>query len=105
MRGTRLPSSSCCPRRHEIWEKLTSDPLAPDTVIRDRQFLGKACRGEGGGGGCRQVVASRARCWQVGPVLTSVCSQREAETEGIVARLEQTRCRGALMINYDHQHM
>jgi hypothetical protein len=33
MRGTRRPSSSCCPSRHEIWEKLTTEPLAPVMVI------------------------------------------------------------------------
>ena len=43
MRGTRRPSSSCCPRTQLIWEKLTIEPLAPLTVMRDRQLRGKAC--------------------------------------------------------------
>mmetsp|Transcript_55557 Transcript_55557/g.176395 ORF Transcript_55557/g.176395 Transcript_55557/m.176395 type:complete len:222 (+) Transcript_55557:533-1198(+) len=33
--GTRRPSSSCCPRRAEICEKFTIDPLAPVIVMRE----------------------------------------------------------------------
>ena len=41
-RGRQLADScTCCPRRQDICEKLTWDPLAPVTVIMDRQFLGK----------------------------------------------------------------
>ena len=41
MRGTRRPSSSCCPKQAAICEKFTIDPLAPLWVISDRQFFGK----------------------------------------------------------------
>ena len=39
--GTLRPSSSCCPSRQLIWLKLTSEPLAPVTVMRERQLWGK----------------------------------------------------------------
>lgn len=32
---------ACWPRRAEIWEKLTLEPLAPETVMRERQLAGK----------------------------------------------------------------
>mmetsp|Transcript_3396 Transcript_3396/g.13499 ORF Transcript_3396/g.13499 Transcript_3396/m.13499 type:complete len:246 (+) Transcript_3396:994-1731(+) len=40
MRGTRRPSSSCCPKQAAICEKFTIEPFAPDCVISDRQFFG-----------------------------------------------------------------
>lgn len=40
IRGVLRPSSSCWPRRQLIWEKLTREPFAPVTVIRDMQFPG-----------------------------------------------------------------
>mmetsp|Transcript_36668 Transcript_36668/g.86753 ORF Transcript_36668/g.86753 Transcript_36668/m.86753 type:complete len:321 (-) Transcript_36668:1092-2054(-) len=40
MTGTRWPSSCCCPRRQQICDMLTLDPLAPVAVIISKLFSG-----------------------------------------------------------------
>lgn len=40
MTGTLLPSNSCWPKRAEIYEWLTLDPLAPDLVIMIKLLRG-----------------------------------------------------------------
>ena len=46
--------NTCWPRRQAIWEWLTREPLAPVTVISDRQLAGKGFTCPNGRHACGQ---------------------------------------------------
>lgn len=63
MRGTRRPSSSCCPSKHAIWEKLTKEPLAPAMVMVVRLLCGKGLTMPCG----RHCFTTTDDSWCIGP--------------------------------------